>query len=122
MRLRSLALAAVSAAFAGVMATAPNASAAHPSGNCPVGSFCVWENYGDMAGMPPNEPPVVLTSTDWTGSATGVTVYNNGSRDARIVYIDSAGRQHEDCEQVWYRGSFFYNPATITKVTWVDDC
>ncbi|GGS27448.1 hypothetical protein AB0E75_06585 [Streptomyces griseoviridis] len=120
MRLKALALAAVPAAFLGVMASAPSASAWSP-GNCPVGSFCVWPEwwYGDT-----DITPSLATETEWTGSAPGNIFYNNTSHDVTMTYAvvqeDGQGPTHTGCVSS-ISGSYFTMPMNVTEVKWRED-
>ncbi|MFK0114295.1 hypothetical protein [Streptomyces sp. NPDC090994] len=119
MRLRALALAAVPAAFLGVMASAPTASA-WSSGNCPVGSFCVWPEYwyGDT-----DMTPSLTTETEWTGSAPGHIFYNNTSRDVTMTYVvqgDAQGTERTTCVN-GVSGSYFTMPMYVTDLKWRED-
>jgi hypothetical protein len=120
MRIKALALAAVPAAFLGVMAAAPTASA-WSSANCPVGSFCVWPEYwyGDT-----DMPPSLATETEWTGSAPGHIFYNNTSQDMTMTYVVTAdagqGPTYTTCVNA-VTGSYFTMPMTVTNLTWRED-
>ncbi|GAA2244374.1 hypothetical protein GCM10010145_09000 [Streptomyces ruber] len=119
-RLKAIALAAVPAAFLGVMASAPSASAWSP-GNCPVGQFCVWPEfwYGDT-----DMPPSLTTDTEWSGSAPGHIFYNNTSRDMTMTYAIAAdegqGRTYTTCVNA-VSGSYFTMPMSVTSVTYRED-
>lgn len=120
MRLRSLALAAVPAAFLGVMASAPTASA-WSSANCPVDNFCVWPEYWygdtDMA-------PSLATETEWTGSAPGHIFYNNTSRDVTMTFVvaedEGQGPEYTACVTA-VSGSYFTQPMYVTELAWRED-
>ncbi|GAA4791407.1 hypothetical protein [Streptomyces ziwulingensis] len=117
MRLKALALAAVPAAFLGVMASAPTASAWAP-GNCPQAKFCVWPEYwyGDT-----DLPPSLATEDEWSGSALGHIFYNNSSRDATMTYSivrdGGQGPVYTECVNRG-QGSYFTQPMSVTKVEW----
>ncbi|AEN08084.1 MULTISPECIES: hypothetical protein [unclassified Streptomyces] len=120
MRLRTIALAALPAAFLGVMASAPTASA-WASGNCPQNTFCVWPEfwYGDT-----DMPPSLATQGEWSGSARGHIFYNNTSRDVTMTYVvaqdEGQGTARTACVSRG-QGSYFTVPMSVTKVTWRED-
>lgn len=120
MRLRALALAAIPAAFLGVMASAPSASAWAP-GNCQTGTFCVWPEwwYGDT-----DMPPSLETDREWSGSALGHIFYNNTSRDITMTYVvagdEGQGPAYTACVSS-SQGSYFTMPMHVTDVSWRED-
>ncbi|WP_320777050.1 hypothetical protein [Streptomyces sp. CRN 30] len=120
MRLKAIALAAIPAAFLGVMASAPSASA-WSAGNCPVGQFCVWPEfwYGDT-----DMAPSLTTDEEWSGSAPGHIFYNHTSRDVTMTYVvaegELQGRTYTTCVNK-VSGSYFTMPMHVTDVTWRED-
>ncbi|MEU1217218.1 hypothetical protein ABZ424_33510 [Streptomyces sp. NPDC005790] len=120
MRLRTIALAAIPAAFLGVMASAPSASA-WSSANCTEGNFCVWADYwyGDT-----DTPPSLATDGEWSGSARGHIYYNNTSRDVTMTYVvvqdEGQGPTYTACVSKGH-GSYFTRPMSVTKVAWRED-
>lgn len=120
MRLRTIALAAIPAAFLGVMASAPSASAWAPA-NCPEGAFCVWPDYwyGDT-----DTPPSLATNGEWSGSARGHIFYNNTPRDVTMTYVvvqdEGQGPTHTACVGRG-QGSYFTQPMSVTQVAWRED-
>ncbi|WP_221353540.1 hypothetical protein [Streptomyces beigongshangae] len=120
MRLKSIALAAIPAAFLGVMAAAPSASAWSP-GNCADGTFCVWPEYwyGDT-----DMPPSLVTDGEWSGSARGHIYYNNTSRDMTMTYTlvrdGGQGPTYTGCVSR-HHGSYFTTPVSVTDVSWRED-
>ncbi|WP_309028670.1 hypothetical protein [Streptomyces alfalfae] len=121
MRLRAITLAAIPAAFLGVMASAPSASA-WSAGNCATGTFCVWPEYwyGDT-----DMPPSVATEGEWSGSARGHIFYNNTSRDMTMTYSlakdEGQGASYTACVSRG-QGTYFTMPMTVTDLSWrVDD-
>ncbi|MFF3485708.1 hypothetical protein ACFYXC_20895 [Streptomyces sp. NPDC002701] len=120
MRLRAMALAAIPAAFLGVMASAPSASAWSP-GNCQEGTFCVWPDwwYGDT-----DMAPSLATDAEWSGSARGHIYYNNTSRDVTMTYVlvqdEGQGPAYTACVSR-HQGSYFTVPVSVTDVTWRED-
>ncbi|MFE9722785.1 hypothetical protein ACFYQ5_04065 [Streptomyces sp. NPDC005794] len=120
MRLRTIALAAIPAAFLGVMASATSASAWSP-GNCPQGTFCVWPDYwyGDT-----DTPPSLATEGEWSGSAPGHIFYNNTARDVTMTYYvvqdEGQGPAYTACVSSG-QGSYFTVPMSVTNVAWRED-
>ncbi|MER7487618.1 hypothetical protein ABTY20_17235 [Streptomyces sp. NPDC126497] len=119
MRLKSLALAAVPAAFLGVMASAPSASAWSP-GNCQTGTFCVWPEfwYGDT-----DMPPSLVTEGEWSGSAPGHIFYNRTSRDVTMTYV-VVGHEEQGPGTACVssnNGSYFTMPMYVTDIAWRED-
>ncbi|MET8200842.1 hypothetical protein [Micromonospora taraxaci] len=123
MPLKSIALAA---AVAGVLATAPAASAASAQaadggwlpGNCPQGSFCVWPNWDHPAEGPTATPSLVISS-EWSGNVPAFNYYNHTSRNAEITWsYNYLGTIHTGAECVRPGGGNFYVPMFVTKVTW----
>ncbi|MFE9826980.1 hypothetical protein ACFYSH_33550 [Streptomyces sp. NPDC005791] len=120
MRLRTIALAAIPAAFLGVMASAPSASA-WSSANCTEGNFCVWADYwyGDT-----DTPPSLATDGEWSGGARGHIYYNNTSRDVTMTYVvvqdEGQGPTYTACVSKGH-GSYFTRPMSVTKVVWRED-
>jgi len=119
MRLRTIALAAVPAAFLGVMASAPSASA-WSSANCPEGTFCVWPDwwYGDT-----DMAPSLVTEGEWSGSAAGHIFYNNTPRDVTMTYVvQGEGQAPASTACVSNgQGSYFTLPVTVTDIAWRED-
>ncbi|NEW72900.1 hypothetical protein [Streptomyces rhizosphaericus] len=124
MRKRSLALAVLSAAFAGIAATAPSASAAGSSA-CPDGNFCLWPTFASYP--TPVETPVLVTSGDWSGHIDGLVFQNTGSRAVDVEYTTymNDGTVPVDgtvcVTRDKFSRQFFYNPTTVHKVTWRAD-
>ncbi|MFC8368473.1 MULTISPECIES: hypothetical protein [unclassified Streptomyces] len=119
MRLKSLALAAIPAAFLGVMASAPSASAWSP-GNCQTGTFCVWPEfwYGDT-----DMPPSLVTDGEWSGSAPGHIFYNRTSQDVTMTYV-IAGQEEQGPRTACVSsnsGSYFTMPMYVTDIAWRED-
>ncbi|MFH8533832.1 hypothetical protein ACH4GE_36100 [Streptomyces tendae] len=120
MRLKAISLAVIPAAFLGVIASAPSASAWAP-GNCQVGSFCVWPEYwyGDT-----DMTPSLETEAEWSGSAVGHIFYNNTSQDATMRYVvaegNGQGREYTGCVSP-HAGSYFTQKMHVTSVTWGSD-
>ncbi|MGC4805131.1 phosphoribosyltransferase domain-containing protein [Micromonospora sp. DT233] len=123
MKLKSIALAV---SVAGLMVTAPAASAsaaaadeAYPPGNCPQGSFCVWPNWAPP-NTGPTETPSVVATPAWTGSAAGKTFYNYTGREVDVTHSytfpDGEVRTSTFCARVG--GNIFYAPQTVTKLSW----
>ncbi|TMU96553.1 hypothetical protein [Streptomyces sp. DASNCL29] len=124
MRKRSLALAVLSAAFAGIAATAPSASATGNSA-CPDGHFCLWPTFASYP--TPVETPVLVTSGDWSGHVDGLVFQNTGSRAVDVEYTTymNNGTISVDGTVCVTRDKvsrqFFYNPTTVHTVTWRAD-
>ncbi|WP_433388819.1 hypothetical protein [Micromonospora sp. KLBMP9576] len=124
MRLKSIALAV---SVAGLLATAPAASAAAaepgdeawPPGNCPKGAFCVWPNWAEPA-TPPTETPSLVTYGEWSGSVPGLTYYNYTSRNVEMehVYTWPDGKKTTQKTCSIPGGRIFYLPMAVTKVNW----
>ncbi|GHH94086.1 hypothetical protein GCM10017779_45430 [Streptomyces capillispiralis] len=120
MRLRSLALAAIPAAFLGVMASAPAASAWAP-GNCQTGTFCVWPEYwyGDT-----DMQPSLVTDRKWSGSAVGHIFYNYTSQDVTMTYVVIAEGEQGPARTACVssnHGSYFTQPMYVTDIAWRED-
>ncbi|MFJ6153630.1 MULTISPECIES: hypothetical protein [Micromonospora] len=124
MRLKSI---AVAATMAGLVATAPAASAAAqeasdeawPPGNCQPGTFCVWPNWA-FPEPAPVETPSLVTSKEWSGSVPALTYYNYTSRnvDMEFVYTWPDGSTTTRTTCVPRGGNIFYVPMAVTKLTW----
>lgn len=120
MRLKALALAAIPAAFLGVMSAAPTASAWSP-GNCPQGSFCTWADYWYEE---TDQTPSLETGTEWSGSSAASIFYNNTSRDITMTYVriaDGEGAQEFTSCAAAHSGSYFTSPMYVTDVSWRED-
>jgi hypothetical protein len=124
MRLKSVALAI---AAAGLLVTAPTASAAvsetpneaWPPGNCQQGTFCVWPHWAHPEPAPV-ETPSLVTDDEWSGSVAALTYYNYTSRNVDLAYSytwpDGSTSSYTTCAP--RGGSIFYLPVTVTKVSW----
>ncbi|KIF70573.1 hypothetical protein HY68_21470 [Streptomyces sp. AcH 505] len=124
MRKRSVTVLAVAAAFVGVLATAPTASAeANPAG-CPKQYFCAYSGEGESGRL------LLKTAGNWSGNIPGVkSFFNNGVKFAGADHVQASWN---------YNGSswgncFHYNPGpgeykadfdsiTLTKVVWRGEC
>lgn len=124
MRMRSIAVLASAAAFAGVVATAPTASAEPNPPGCGKGNFCAYTGQNQTGTL------VVRSPGNWSGSAAVRSVFNNG-----VVY---PGADH--IQLTWtYNGNTWsrclhYNPGpgqykinfvsgvVIKSATWRGEC
>ncbi|MEU8115285.1 hypothetical protein [Micromonospora sp. NPDC048947] len=123
MLLKSIALAA---SVAGVLATAPAASAASSQasneawlpGNCPQGTFCIWPNW-DHPAEGPTATPSLVTTTEWSGNVPAFNFYNRTSRNAEITWsYNYLGTQLSGAICARPGGGDLYVPMFATKVSW----
>ncbi|MFF3334055.1 hypothetical protein ACFYWX_31640 [Streptomyces sp. NPDC002888] len=122
---RVLGALAATAAVAGVLGTAPAASAAPNPPGCGKGYFCMFSDLSQGGRL------VLKSAGNWSGRATGMSIFNNGS--------PLPGLDHIQVEWGWEDGGHFsdclhYNPgpgeysrsfganAVFTKVTWRGEC
>jgi hypothetical protein len=124
MRIRTMSIAAVSAAFATVFASAPGASAEPDPPGCPRGYFCAWQGP-DRTG-----PMVVRTAGNWSGRAYYQSFFNNGYPSPGYDHVDI----HYDWQGLQDKFCVHYNPGpgtysgnvspgvVITGVTWRGEC
>ncbi|MFI9102217.1 peptidase inhibitor family I36 protein [Streptomyces fildesensis] len=120
---------AAAASLAGIIATAPTASAEASPPDCPKGNVCVWDS--DVTGG----PTVIRTEHNWYGSHTfghwGGSIFNNGVRYPGADHIQATwtfdGKTWDRC--------LHYNPGpgeyairgfapgvTITSLVWRGEC
>ncbi|MEW2146653.1 hypothetical protein AB0869_27965 [Micromonospora vinacea] len=123
MLLKSIALAA---SVAGVLATAPAASAASSQtsneawlpGNCPQGTFCIWPNW-DHPAEGPTATPSLVTTSEWSGNVAAFNYYNRTSRNAEITWsYNYLGTQLTGAICARPGGGDLYVPMFVTKVSW----
>ncbi|MER5887591.1 peptidase inhibitor family I36 protein [Streptomyces sp. NPDC001941] len=124
MRVRTIATAAVTAAFAAVFATAPTASAEPSPPGCPRGNFCAYSGGGQSGAL------LLKTAGNWSGRIDEVrSVFNNGVRYPGADHVQARwqynGSNWERCVH--------YNPGpgeykidfvgvTLTGATWRGEC
>lgn len=124
MRKRSLAVLAATAAFAGVVAAAPTASAEPNPPGCGKGNFCIYSGANQTGRL------LVKAAGNWSGSVSGHSVFNNGNRYPGADHISLTwtynSRTWTDC--------FHYNPGpgkykanfvdgvVFKKATWRGEC
>ncbi|MFE5918008.1 peptidase inhibitor family I36 protein [Streptomyces sp. NPDC056468] len=123
-RLAALGAGAVAAAFAGVLALAPSASAeANPPG-CGKGYFCAYSGANQTGRL------VLKVAGNWSGNLAVGSIFNNGVVYPGADHVDVTsflgGQPSTDC--------FHYNPGpgkykanaepglTITRVVWRGEC
>lgn len=122
MRLKAIVLAVFAA---GLLATAPTASAAAsgtdeawPPGNCSQGTFCVWPHWA-FPERAPVETPSLVTDKQWSGSAPALTYYNYTTWNADLGYSytwpDGSTSTYTTC--VPPGGNIFYLPVTVKKLS-----
>ncbi|MGC4807996.1 hypothetical protein [Micromonospora sp. DT233] len=119
---------AIAASVAGVLVTAPAASAATTShtpdwrywgpGNCTPGYLCGWPSTEHPEGGP-TETPTLKTNTDWTGNVMVYQYYNYTSRKAKVSWNHLDRWSGTVC--VTPGENWFYIPFTVSKVVW-EDC
>ena len=124
MRKRLLGTLAAAAAFTGVMATAPSASAEPNPPGCPKGYFCAYSGENQTGRL------VLKTAGNWSGNVTFRSAFNNG-----VVF---PGADHVNMTYAMPGGSetvcLHYNPGpgtykgnaapgvSVTKVVWRGVC
>ncbi|MET8043715.1 hypothetical protein ABZU25_22975 [Micromonospora sp. NPDC005215] len=117
---------AIAASVAGVLATAPAASAASAQasaeqwlpGNCPQGTFCVWPNW-DHPAEGPTATPSLVTSGEWSGNVLAFNFYNHTSRNAEITWSYTyLGSKLSGSLCARPGGGDLYVPMYVTKVSW----
>ncbi|WSV27394.1 hypothetical protein OG331_07080 [Streptomyces sp. NBC_01017] len=123
-RLAALGAGAVAAAFAGVLALAPAASAeANPPG-CGKGYFCAYSGANQSGRL------LLKVAGNWSGNLAVGSIFNNGVVYPGADHVDVTsflgGQPSTDC--------FHYNPGpgkykanaepglTITRVVWRGEC
>ena len=124
MRKLTIAATAASAAFAGVLAVAPAASAeANPPG-CGKGYFCIYSGEDETGTL------VKKTYGNWSGSVSGRSVFNNGVPDPGADHIQLTwtynGSTWSDClhynpgpgEYKWN----FVSGVVFKKAVWRGEC
>ncbi|MFD5032591.1 peptidase inhibitor family I36 protein [Streptomyces sp. NPDC058220] len=124
MRKRFFAAVAASAAFAGVIATAPAASAEPSPPGCPKQYFCAYSGPGLTGRL------LLKAAGRWSGSVAGVrSVINNGVRHPGADHVQLSWRYNGSS---WNR-CLHYNPGPgayridfdsvrITRVAWRGEC
>ncbi|MFI8100792.1 peptidase inhibitor family I36 protein [Streptomyces sp. NPDC086023] len=124
MRTRVLGVLAATAAFAGVMATAPSASAEGDPPGCPKGYFCAYSGYDQSGTL------LLKTWGNWSGWIPNVkSTFNNGLPDAGADHVDQSYRWRTGA----YTACMHYNPGpgeykanwdniTLTGVRWRGEC
>ncbi|MFF7204521.1 MULTISPECIES: hypothetical protein [unclassified Streptomyces] len=127
MRKRMLGTLAAVAAFAGVLGSAPAASAAPNPPGCGKGYFCIYSDLIQEGRL------VAKSDRNWSGRAVGMSIFNNGT--------PFPGQDHIQVEWGWADGSggtytscLHFNPGpgnysqsfgadvAFTKVTWRGEC
>ncbi|WUN93060.1 peptidase inhibitor family I36 protein [Streptomyces sp. NBC_00299] len=123
-RLAALGAGTVAAAFAGVLALAPGASAeANPPG-CGKGYFCAYSGANQTGRL------LLKVAGNWSGNLAVGSIFNNGVVYPGADHVDVTsflgGQPSTDC--------FHYNPGpgrykanaepglTITRVVWRGEC
>ncbi|MGW3425996.1 hypothetical protein [Streptomyces phaeochromogenes] len=123
-RLVTLGAGTVAAAFLGVLAVSPTASAeANPPG-CGKGNFCAYSGPNQTGQL------VLKVAGNWSGNLSVGSIFNNGVVFAGADHVDVTsflgGQPSTDC--------FHYNPGpgkykanaeaglTITRVVWRGEC
>ncbi|MFE7894691.1 peptidase inhibitor family I36 protein [Streptomyces sp. NPDC057412] len=123
-RLTVVGAGAVAAAFAGVLAVAPSASAEPDPAGCGKGYFCAYSGAGQSGRL------VLKVAGNWSGNLAVGSVFNNGVAYPGADHVDVTsyvgGQPSTDC--------FHYNPGpgrykanaeawlTITRVVWRGEC
>jgi hypothetical protein len=79
---KRLSLLATAAAFAGVIAMAPTASAEADPPGCPRGYFCAWSGPNQTGQL------LVKTAGNWTGSEPIQSIFNNGYSYPGADHVD----------------------------------
>ncbi|MEG3630816.1 hypothetical protein [Streptomyces poriticola] len=124
MRKRAIGILATAAAFAGVIATAPSASAEPNPPGCGKGYFCAYSGYDQSGRL------LLRTAGNWSGTIYNVrSTFNNGYAYPGADHID---------QTYTYRGNTYtkclhYNPGpgqykanwadiTLKNVRWRGEC
>ncbi|MEU3983456.1 peptidase inhibitor family I36 protein [Streptomyces sp. NPDC026672] len=124
MRKRAVIGAAAAAAFAGVLATAPSASAeANPPG-CDKGYFCVYSGENQTGQL------VMRTAGNWTGNVSIRSAFNNGvpfpgADHVDVTYTVSGGTETSCLHYNPGPGGYKVNAVAgtrVVKVVWRGEC
>jgi hypothetical protein len=123
-RLTALGAGAVAAAFAGVLAVAPSASAEPNPAGCGKGYFCAYSGANQSGRL------LLRVAGNWSGNLAVGSIFNNGVAYPGADHVDVTsylgGQPSTDC--------FHYNPGpgkykanaeaglTITRVVWRGEC
>ncbi|WP_128376484.1 peptidase inhibitor family I36 protein [Streptomyces cavernae] len=124
MRKRVVSTLAGAAAFAGVIATAPAATAEPNLPDCPKGYFCAYSEPDQRGTL------LMRTAGDWSGEIHSVgSVFNNGyvfpgADHVELTYGYTTFTRviclHYNPGPGEYKANIIY--ATIGKVTWRGEC
>ncbi len=124
MRKRMIGTLAVAASFAGLMATAPSASAEPNPPGCPKGYFCAYSGENQTGTL------VVKTAGNWSGNKQFRSAFNNGVRFPGADHVDmtyavpgggETACLHYNPGPGTYKGNAAPGTA-ITKVVWRGEC
>jgi len=124
MNKRALGTLAAVAAFAGVLGTAPTASAEPNPAGCGKGSFCIY------AGEYSTGQLVLKSGGNWSGRVTGRSIFNNGTPLPGLDHIQVEFEIDGDAESTCLHynpgpgdyGLNSFHPLVFTKVTWRGEC
>lgn len=120
---------ATSAAFVGMIANAPTASAEPDPPDCPRGNVCVFYSSTTTDG-----PAAIKSTGNWNGSYTiglgGGTIFNNAARQPGADHIQATwtynGRTWGKClHNNPGPGDYKYtlvSGATLTSLVWRGEC
>ncbi|MDF3140567.1 MULTISPECIES: peptidase inhibitor family I36 protein [unclassified Streptomyces] len=123
-RLATLGTGTVAAAFLGVLAVAPTASAEPNPPGCAKGNFCAYSGANQTGRL------LLAVEGNWSGNLAVGSIFNNGVAFPGADHVDVTsflgGQPSTDC--------FHYNPGpgrykanaepglTITRVVWRGEC
>ncbi|WEH14748.1 peptidase inhibitor family I36 protein [Streptomyces sp. VNUA24] len=124
MRKRTIATLSASAALAAVAVVAPTASAEPNPPGCDRGAFCIYSGQNQTGSL------LVESQGNWSGSVSGLSVFNNGTSFPGGDHIQLTwtynGGTYSDClhfnpgpgDYKWN----FVSGVVFKKATWRGEC